>query len=284
MLRDLLFDRESRETHGFRWRSREISRIEGLSDAVFGFAITLLVVSLEVPRDFTELANRMRGFLAFAISFAMLVWIWYEQHRFFRRYALQDNTTIVLNVTLLFVVLFYVYPLKFLFGVLVMMYTGNAVGMRMADGGWALGTRRLTGEVEPILRVDQWPELMSIYAVGFIAIWTVFALLIVHAYRRREALALNDLETFDTRTKMRQYFILIAVGVASLVLAQIPGWGVPVSGWVYALIGPIFGVHSYVSATRRERLVTQQREGEQSAAAGPEPVTTEAPVSAPVVR
>ena len=31
---------------------REVSRIEGFSDAVFGFALTLLVVSLEVPDNF----------------------------------------------------------------------------------------------------------------------------------------------------------------------------------------------------------------------------------------
>src|SRR5688500_16536123 len=85
MLRDLLIERGIGEKGGFRWRSHEVSRIEGLSDAVFGFAITLLVVSLDVPRDFSELANRMRGFLAFAISFAMLVWIWFEQHKYFRR-------------------------------------------------------------------------------------------------------------------------------------------------------------------------------------------------------
>ena len=32
----------------FRWRGGEVSRLEGLSDAVFAFAVTLLVVSLEV--------------------------------------------------------------------------------------------------------------------------------------------------------------------------------------------------------------------------------------------
>lgn len=39
----------------FRVRGKEVSRVEGLSDAVFGFAITLLVVSLEVPKTFALL-------------------------------------------------------------------------------------------------------------------------------------------------------------------------------------------------------------------------------------
>ena len=209
MLRDLLIERGIGEKGGFRWRSHEVSRIEGLSDAVFGFAITLLVVSLDVPRDFTELANRMRGFLAFAISFAMLVWIWFEQHKYFRRYGLQDGVTVTLNVILLFVVLFYVYPLKFLFGLLVTLYSGQAVGMRMPDGGHALGVRDITGGIDPILRSDQWPALMSVYAIGFIAIWIVFVVLTVHAYRRRDILDLNALEIFDTRTKIREYLILV---------------------------------------------------------------------------
>jgi uncharacterized membrane protein len=44
---------------GMTWlRGREMSRIEGLSDAVFRFEITLLVVSLEVPNTFDELLDR----------------------------------------------------------------------------------------------------------------------------------------------------------------------------------------------------------------------------------
>ena len=53
MLREKMVEHHAQhhahKPHEFRWRSREISRLEGLSDAVFGFAITLLIVSLEVP-------------------------------------------------------------------------------------------------------------------------------------------------------------------------------------------------------------------------------------------
>ena len=95
-------------------RHREVSRLEGFSDAVFGFALTLLVVSLETPNDFADLKTQMAGFVPFALMFAMVCWIWYEHNVFFRRYGLQDAWTVFLNAVLLFVVLFYVYPLRFL--------------------------------------------------------------------------------------------------------------------------------------------------------------------------
>ena len=38
-----------------RFPREEITRLEAFSDAVFGFALTLLVVSLDVPRSYDEL-------------------------------------------------------------------------------------------------------------------------------------------------------------------------------------------------------------------------------------
>ena len=78
-------------------REHEITRLEAFSDAVFGFTLTLLVVALEVPRSYGELTAMMGGFLSFACCFTLLVWIWHEHNRFFRRYGLQDGYTVVLN-------------------------------------------------------------------------------------------------------------------------------------------------------------------------------------------
>ena len=69
---------------GFRLRGREVTRLESFSDAVFGFALTLLVVSLDVPRTFDDLATTMRGFPSFAVCFLFLALIWNGHYKFCR--------------------------------------------------------------------------------------------------------------------------------------------------------------------------------------------------------
>ena len=74
-------------------RRHEISRLEAFSDAVFAFALTLLVVSLDVPSCTDDLIALMAGFVPFAASFALLTWIWDEHNIFFWKYGLQDAWT-----------------------------------------------------------------------------------------------------------------------------------------------------------------------------------------------
>ncbi len=97
MIREELMKRAQSKPTAFRWRGGDVSRLEGFSDAVFAFALTLLVVSLQVPKTFDELLVTMRGFVAFAICFCLLAMVWYDHYLLFRHYGLKDTSTVVLN-------------------------------------------------------------------------------------------------------------------------------------------------------------------------------------------
>ncbi len=154
---------------GFRLRGTAMSRIDSFSDVVFGFALTLIVVSLDVPRNFADLHRLLRGFAPFAVTFLMLMMVWHTHYKFFRRYGLHDIGTICLNAGVLFCVLFYVYPLKFMFAA-------------------ALGTGVTIDSAQQVR------ELTLLYCAGFSSIYFLFAGLYANAWRQRERLALTRLE------------------------------------------------------------------------------------------
>jgi uncharacterized membrane protein len=216
MLRQKLIAQSTQTSYEFQWRSREVSRLEGLSDTVFGFAITLLIVSLEVPRTSGELLETMRGFIAFALTFGVLYSLWHRQFIFFRRYGLEDTRVVILNGALLLFVLFFVFPLKFLADTLVNRALGLGKTVLLADG-----------RTVPAIQQSDWPAIFAVYGVGFAAIFAVYAALYQHAYSKRDELELNPLEIHDTRESVRLFVINtilgVVVGFNGLVLARAHG-------------------------------------------------------------
>jgi uncharacterized membrane protein len=245
MIRETLMEKDIGRSVSFRWRGHEISRIEGLSDAVFAFAITLLVVSLEVPKTFSELAETMHGFGAFLVSFLLLFAVWFNQYKFFRRYGLKDTTTVVLNAALLFVVLFYVYPLKFLFSFLINQLLGGHGEVRLANGNIAA----------MIETPGQMAQLMVIFDLGYLAVFGVFALLYFHAYRKREHLELNVLERFDTRVSILDSLLNCGIAICSLLIVFIGSARYAgLAGMIYMFTAVVLTASGMMMGKRRKKL------------------------------
>ena len=208
----------------FRWRGHQLSRLEGLSDAVFGFALTLLIVSTEVPRDYAGLIQVIQGFPAFVACFAILMMFWNEHYRFFRRYGLEDRTTRILNYGILLLVLFSVYPLKFLFSSWLSSLFGPSAGGATFTA------------------LTQLQTVYRIYGFGLAGIWLLYALLQGHALRLSAQLKLTPNEVVLTRLELCSHLINISVCLGSVLLSYLPvhPW---IPGLIYAGLGPLLAIN-----------------------------------------
>lgn len=88
----------------------QLERLILFSDAVFAIAITLLVIELHLP-DLKEFSNRglveamvhtLPHFISFVISFMIIGIYWIAHHRMFYYLTNYDQTTLWLNLLLLF--------------------------------------------------------------------------------------------------------------------------------------------------------------------------------------
>lgn len=213
MLRSRLLNADPTDKRGFRFRGREVSRLEAFSDCVFAFALTLIVVALEVPKTIEQLLAIMRTFPVFGICFVALLNVWWLHHRFFRRYGLTDMPVFLLNGALLFMVLFYVYPLRFLFGLLL----GVDAPLR--------------------IELEQGRDMFTVYGGGFAAVYFVFSVMHFHAWRLRAKLELDELERWMTLETIFQHLVLAAVGLLSVAVARLaPPEHLSFAGWIFFVI------------------------------------------------
>src|SRR6185295_5679828 len=114
MIRDALKKHYIGMNKEFRNRGEEPGRLENFSDACFALAITLLLISTSPPTSFLQVKRFAYDLIPFLCCIGVIVAIWHQHFIFFFRYGLRNGQIIALNSLFLVIVLFYVYPLKFL--------------------------------------------------------------------------------------------------------------------------------------------------------------------------
>jgi uncharacterized membrane protein len=191
-----------------------IGRVEAFSDGVFAFAATLMVVNFDMGTDLSITKSSTTGFLSFFVSFFVLVAIWWVHYNFFRRTKYMDNGIIALNSILLFVALYYVFPLK------------SLVQSWMGEGA---------------KNAEDLANLFIMYGIGFMLIFLCFALMYYRAFKKSRSANNATLLYFYSR----HFGIFVLVATISVLFAFLQiGIEIGFPGYLYGLLGPLCFLHS----------------------------------------
>ena len=103
--------------------------------------------------------------------------------------------------------------------------------------------------------MSQTGTLFVIYGLGWMAVYAIFAIFYLHAYRLRAGLEMSALEVFDTRAHIYENLVFGAIGLLSVLLALLNvGVNIGLPGWVYVFIVPILTILGSWTGARRRAL------------------------------
>lgn len=250
MIRESVGEHLTKTDEHFRYRGKEPGRLENLSDGIFALAITLLLISTSAPTTFDQIKQFVWELIPFTICIVLILLIWCEHVAFFYRYGIRGPKIIFLNTTFLIILLFYVYPLKFLWRMLTL-YPLSRI----------LDQPDLAENLSPMFRSNtDTALLLIIYGVGVASIFFVLVLMYSHALKNSAKLELNRLEEFDTRISIRSNFLMALVPSVSVILAIIlkdtRHVGL-IAGFTYMLYMPIMFTHGFMAAKKRRKFLSE---------------------------
>lgn len=242
---------------GFRYRGLEATRLENLTDAVFAFSITLLVIASEVPTSFVELQSSMYSFIGFVFCILLLLGLWNNHSNFFLHYGMRDTSTKVYNFLFLFLLLFYIYPLKYLFSYV---GTGIYVKIKFAFGDNSEALRMAVARLQRSnMEVDQWQDLIIRFGLGLFLLYLLVGLMHVNALRKREALDLNENEIYETKSFIQAYALLCAIPALSMItVIVLGGRHADIAGFVYLLVPILLPLHRKYRRKRKAKVLPKE--------------------------
>ena len=194
--------------------SHSKNRIEAVSDGVFAFAATLLVVNVGINTNIISFSEELPNLISFSVAFFVMMGIWKVHYNFYRRTDYIDNWIIALNMVFLFNVLFYVFPVKSLIGT-------------------AINSKNISAE--------NFSQIFQVYSLGFFAIFICLALMYYRAYKKDKTHK-NKLQLLFY---FRHFLIFVFVAFVSFILAkQKIGLRIGLPGFIYSILGLLCWWHS----------------------------------------
>ncbi len=231
----------------FRYRGEESGRLEALSDSVFALAIALLLISTSAPKKFEDIIQFTYELLPFAFCIALIILIWHEHVVFFMRYGLRNPKIIFLNTVFLFIVLFYVYPLKFLTKMLSLpiMYFFS-------------GNEQFINDLQEMISGHQVDDLMIIYGLGAACIFLTLAWMYQYARKMAGELELDEIERFDTNASLKANLLMASIPLLSVLITILFRSSIYVgayAGFTYFFYTPLMFWHAFRSDKKRKKLL-----------------------------
>ena len=202
---------------GFRIRGAAMTRVETFADAAFAFAVTLLVISVDdVPSSYAEFQTALKSVPIFFACLAQMIMFWIGHHKWSRLYGLDDLVSLWLTVFLIAGILVLVYPLRVVI----------SLGFGMVSGGWL--------PVAFAVTTEQVAAIFVFYGLAFASLSGIILALYLYAWRRRDALQLNEFERFETVQSIALWIAVSSIGLVSSLIAFLNpadefGW----AGWFY---------------------------------------------------
>lgn len=247
MIREHLYHKKIGADHDFRWRGGDVTRLEGIADGVFAITLTLLIVTGSGVTGFNEVWTMVRDLPAFLASFALIMYIWLEHYKFFRRYGLIDAWSIFFNAAFLFIVMILAYPLKLLSTFLWYLIIGVSTEPLFVT---------TENSMEAIAPIMQRQYMMYFYGTVIIGVFGILMLMHVNAWGKRQLLELDELEKLTTLQAITHHGFSTLVGLLSIIVlwfSKNPG----LSGVVYFLM-PI--LHPFIAFIFIKKINSRKRD------------------------
>lgn len=229
-------------THSFKMRGENMTRIETFVAAAFAFAVTMLVISVgTVPATMTEFVEATKQIPAFSASCALIVWIWHTHAVWCRRYGLEDGITIFLSASLIILVLTYIYPLRLMMQSLFQAISNGFFPMEMEfNNVWEIRF------------------MFAFYAVGFMLLCINFIALYAYALSKKNLLQLNPIEYFDSQSETFMWMISAVLGSISLAFSLwLPLNMLGFAGYIFFALFPLLTGLSVYRGNQRKRMIEQ---------------------------